>query len=196
MLIIKHRINTLKELQETPINFGIEADVQMKDNEIYLGHDPGDTSEKLIQFMSGFKHRMFAVNIKQEGIEENVISILKDFSCERFFLFDLSFPKAMSLIWAGESRIALRISDFESLQEIDFLSKNIDWLWIDTFLSPNFLKKTLFSKFKNTKKCLVSPELHSYRSKELTEEILSQIKSSGVKFDAVCTKKPEIWENL
>jgi hypothetical protein len=195
MLIIKHRVNSRKELNKVPFHYGIEADVQLHNNEIYLGHDPGQVTERFVDFMNDFNHRIFAVNIKQEGIEEEVLEILERFRCDRFFLFDVSFPQLMRLMATGESRIALRISDFESLSNIELLLERISWLWIDSFFDANYLQELDFLNSKSVKKCLVSPELHTSRPETLNQKIFEQLSKISITFDAVCTKQPEIWES-
>ena len=40
MIIIKHRVNTSKELKKLSVNFGAEIDLRSKNKDIYLHHDP------------------------------------------------------------------------------------------------------------------------------------------------------------
>ena len=40
MIIIKHRVNTSKELKKVDKNFGVEIDLRSNRNNIYLHHDP------------------------------------------------------------------------------------------------------------------------------------------------------------
>ena len=40
MIIIKHRVNTSKELKKLSINFGAEIDLRSNNKDIYLHHDP------------------------------------------------------------------------------------------------------------------------------------------------------------
>ena len=40
MIIIKHRVNKVKQLKSTRIDFGVEIDLRSNNNKIYLHHDP------------------------------------------------------------------------------------------------------------------------------------------------------------
>ena len=45
MLIIKHRVNTSKELKKLSHNFGVEIDLRSNNQNIYLHHDPFKNGE-------------------------------------------------------------------------------------------------------------------------------------------------------
>ena len=47
MLIIKHRVNSIKGIETTPIDFGVEIDVRSERKELILSHDPFKTGDKL-----------------------------------------------------------------------------------------------------------------------------------------------------
>ena len=40
MIIIKHRVNSSKELKQLDKNFGVEIDLRSNDKDVYLHHDP------------------------------------------------------------------------------------------------------------------------------------------------------------
>ena len=55
MIIIKHRVNSIIKLKNTPKNFGVEIDLRSDLNNILLNHDPfkkGELFEKWIKFLS------------------------------------------------------------------------------------------------------------------------------------------------
>ena len=45
MIIIKHRVNTSKELKKLSNNFGVEIDLRSNNQNIYLHHDPFKNGE-------------------------------------------------------------------------------------------------------------------------------------------------------
>ena len=52
MIIIKHRVNSIKALANTSKSFGVEIDLRSNNKNIYLHHDPykkGELFEKWIK---------------------------------------------------------------------------------------------------------------------------------------------------
>mgnify|MGYP001406597621 FL=1 len=85
MIIIKHRVNSIIKLKNTPKNFGVEIDLRSDLNNIFLNHDPfkkGELFEKWIKF---FKHKLIILNVKEEGLEPKILSILKKNKVKNFF---------------------------------------------------------------------------------------------------------------
>ena len=120
MLIIKHRVNTILELDQTPVEFGVELDVHYDSGNIFVGHEPNDREIKFSNYLSRYRHSILAVNIKQEGIEKEVIDILEHYQIKNYFLFDLSFPSLVNQVQNGQSNIALRISDYEEVRRVSY----------------------------------------------------------------------------
>ena len=77
MIYIIHRINTIRELVKIPRRFGVEIDLRSYKNDIILNHDPYHKGEKLLNYIKFFNHRFIVANIKEAGIENEVIKILK-----------------------------------------------------------------------------------------------------------------------
>lgn len=196
MQVIQHRVNTIKELEAVPFKYGVEVDLHFNSSNVFVGHDPFDLTLTFSEFLSHYQHQIIAVNIKEEGIEDMVINCLNQNSVSNFFLFDLSFPSLMRLIKKGEKRIALRVSDFEDIRMIDSFARKVDWLWIDIFENSNFLREESWSKWKDFRKCLVSPELHVERDKVSSENIFRDVSGYKNRIEAICTKSPNRWESL
>jgi len=98
MLIIKHRVNSLVDLNLVPLNFGVELDLHFHQNQIFVGHDPGRLDHDFDSYLSQVQHRFLALNVKEEGIEELVLDCLHRHRIDKFFLFDLSFPSLIKLM--------------------------------------------------------------------------------------------------
>ena len=77
MEIIIHRINKIKELKKIPDKFGLEIDVRSYKNNIILNHEPFKKGDKLLDYIYEYNHKTLIVNIKESGIEDEVIKILK-----------------------------------------------------------------------------------------------------------------------
>lgn len=195
-ILVQHRVNTINDLKSVPLKFGIEVDIREQNSNLICSHDPFSKGESFKDFLSHFNHKFLIANIKEEGIEKNVIACIEENKIENYFLLDVTFPYLVKHFQEGINKIALRVSDFERFDE-DLLNQlNIQWIWLDAFedFPINELKKIKFcSKHKNLKVCLVSPELHMTRSKLDSKRILDQIKASNYSFDAICTKNLMDW---
>ena len=94
--------------------------------------------------------------------------------------------KDLSII--GEKNIAIRFSEFESIESVELVKNMVKWVWIDCFTKFPLDLKT-YNKIKNLglKICLVSPELQGYNTEKI-KEFKEIIKINSFKIDAICTK--------
>ena len=76
---MSHRINTIKKLKKTPKFYGIEIDVRDYKKKIILSHDPFRPGESFYEFIKKYDHKFLILNVKSEGIESNILQILKKF---------------------------------------------------------------------------------------------------------------------
>ena len=192
MLIIKHRINTIKKLKKTPNNFGVEIDLRSKNKDIYLHHDPFKKGERFSIWIKNFKHKLIVLNVKEEGLEQKIISILKKNNIRNFFFHDQTFSSLLKNM--HKTKVSIRYSEFEDLKKIDKLFDTIKWVWVDNFNEIKINRKFYsFIKKKKVKICIVSPELvKKSRSKEI-KKIKSYFKKNKYILDAVCTKNSKLW---
>ena len=51
MIIIKHRVNTIKDLKKTDKNFGVEIDLRSNQSNVYLNHDPFKNGENFLSYL-------------------------------------------------------------------------------------------------------------------------------------------------
>lgn len=187
MIFINHRINTIKELLETPTNCGVEIDLRDDlDGEIYLHHDPFKKGNNFKDFLDNFKHSFLILNVKSEGIEFEILNLLNKHEITNYFFLDSSFPMIIKLIKFGVNNIALRYSEYENINIFKTLKGKVKWAWIDSF--DNFSLKPKDYKFlkNNFKLCLVSPELQNNSDK--IKKFKKIIYNSKFEFDAVCSK--------
>ena len=194
MEVIIHRRNTIQELMSTSTKYGVEIDLRAFKDRLVVQHDPFIQGEDFEEWIKFYKHGTLILNIKEEGIEQEVINILKKNNIEKFFLLDQSFPYLIKLIKSGEYRTALRISKFESINNAFNLELKTKWIWMDYF-ERFYYKQEDVQKLKSYgyQICLVSPELLGYEKKE-TIKIRQKIINEDFFIDAVCTKFPDLWE--
>lgn len=195
MILISHRRNTLNELIQTDAKYGVEVDIRSYKNDLIIHHDPFQPGENFEKWLECFKHKTLILNIKEEGLEEKILPLMKKYNIEDFFFLDQSFPFLVKWAKAGEKRCAIRVSEFESIKTALSLSKKISWVWLDCFDKFPINQKE-FRKLKKVdfKICLVSPEL---QGREPTIEIplfAEIIQKDGLLIDAICTKRMDLWE--
>ena len=196
MEYISHRINTISELIETPIEFGVEIDLRDFNNRLILQHDPFIDGEDFEEYLKYYNHGTMILNIKSERIEHRVLETIKKFNVKEYFFLDSSFPMIYQLSNENQKNIALRFSEFESIETILNMSGKVDWVWVDCFTKlPMTQEIYQILKKEGFKICLVSPELQGQKDKINTyKNYLSDV---GIKFDAVCSKRENfnIWKN-
>ena len=195
MRIYQHRINTIEQLRSVPTNLGVEIDVRSDGDSLVLSHDPFMRGLVLFDdWLTNYRHNGIIVNIKEEGLEERILELLTSHSVEDYFFLDQSFPFLMRTIRRGELRSAVRVSDFESAETASNLNPSPDWVWLDSFTGNwHHLSEVKNLVSKGYKTCLVSPELQGRNIDEEYDSINDVVRTLGLKLDAVCTKKPEVW---
>ena len=195
MIIIKHRVNSVKDLKKTDKNFGVEIDLRSNQSNIYLHHDPFKKGELFNKWARSFKHKILVLNVKEEGLEHKILKILKKNKIKKFFFHDQTFSSLLKNMI--KTHVSIRYSEYESLKKTNYLFKKIKWIWIDNFNEIK-LEKKFYQKLKknNVKICLVSPELVNVKRVKQIKKIISFLKKKNFKIDAVCTKKPKLWSKL
>lgn len=157
MEIIAHRINKINKLKSLPKKYGSEIDLRSFGSKIILNHDPYQGGDKLENYLENYNHGTLILNIKESGIEYEVIRLAKKYKIKNFFLLDVEMP----LICINKKKInkymAVRFSEYEPIDTISKLKNNVGWIWIDTFKTlPISKKNSLIIKRFNS--CLVCPE--------------------------------------
>ena len=192
MLYIAHRINTVAQLAHVPVQYGVELDLRDHGDRLILQHDPfkGDTSEDFEDYLKHYHHGLMIINIKSERIEHRVLELIQRYDVKDYFFLDSSFPMVRLLVKQGESRIAVRFSEFEPIESCLALAGQVKWVWVDCF-NRNPLTPDIYARLKeHFQLCIVSPELQG-RPPETIADYAQELQPYP--FDAVCTKKPELW---
>ena len=158
MEVIVHRINRIEELKMIDPSFGVEIDIRTHGSELILNHEPFKKGDKLVDYLSEYKHGTLILNIKESGIEETVLTLVKDCGfVNDYFLLDVEFPFIKKALNNNIRNIAIRYSEFESIETIKNFIGLLDWVWIDTFTKLPLNEKSI-SILKNFNTCLVCPE--------------------------------------
>jgi len=192
MQIIAHRRNTVEELKATPAEYGIETDIRSYGDRLIVSHEPFLDAVSFNEWIKYFQHKTLILNIKEEGIEYRIKEIVERRGIKDFFFLDLSFPYLLKMVNTGEKRVAVRFSEFESLDTVLGFVGKADWVWIDCFTKLALTRASYDALHGRFKLCVVSPELQG-RSLEEIKSFRRELGSFDI--DAVCTKNPNLWLN-
>jgi hypothetical protein len=194
MHTILHRVNTITLLEKTPTNLGVEIDIRSNGEKLILHHDPFEKGVLFEDWIKSFHHGTLILNVKEEGLESQVLKLMTQYKINDFFFLDQSFPFLRKTAIMGESRCAVRVSEYESIDTALSLSGMVDWAWVDCF-SCFPLNKDEASLLNNSglKLCIVSPELQGREDRSHVIQFRNQIEQIGIKGDAVCTKYTDLW---
>jgi hypothetical protein len=195
MLVIHHRRNALSLLAETPHTLGVEIDVRSYGDNLVVQHDPFVKGLSLDEWLTGYHHRLVILNVKEEGLEDRLLKIMAKRNIHDFFFLDQSFPYLVRTVRSGESRCAVRVSEFESVETALALAGMAQWVWVDVFSRfPLDRKDYVRLKDAGFKLCLVSPELQAHPP-QMLQTLKAQMAEFDITMDAVCTKQPQDWLN-
>lgn len=190
MQIIAHRRNAIEELRTTPREFGVEIDLRSYGNRLIVHHEPFIDAVDFEEWIKHFSHKTLILNIKEEGIEYRVKYIVEKHGIDDYFFLDLSFPYLIKMLNTGEKRVAVRFSEYESLETALSLAGRAKWVWVDFFTKLPLNKNSYEILSEHFKLCIVSPELQG-RGLEEIKIFKNQLKPFYI--DAICTKRPGIW---
>lgn len=157
MEIIAHRINLIQDLKSVPIKYGCEIDIRSNGSKLILNHEPYSSGDILDNYLDNYNHGILILNIKEAGIENDVLKAVRERNISSYFLLDVEFPYLYQASRQGERSIAVRFSEDEPIELVYNYHKLIDWVWIDTNtkLPINTGNIQVLSSMKT---CLVCPE--------------------------------------
>jgi hypothetical protein len=194
MKIILHRINNINVLNKIPARYGVEIDIRAYKDKLILNHEPLLKGDYFDDYLDNFKHNFIIANIKEAGIEDEVILKLNRKKIKNFFLLDVEFPYIYKAIKKNFKKIAIRFSEFESIETLKNFKNKLDWVWIDTFNKFPINNKNI-ELLNHFKKCIVCPERWG-RKTDITK-YKTLIKKNNYKIDSVMTSKKSVhlWED-
>ena len=122
-----------------------------------LSHDPFIKGDKLKDYLENYNHKTLVLNLKEAGIEDDVLSLVKKYSIKSYFLLDVEMPYIYTATRNRQKNIAVRFSEYENISLAKYFINKLKWVWIDTVtkLPINKNNKNILNKFKS---CIVCPE--------------------------------------
>ncbi len=167
-------------------------DIRSYGKRLIVHHEPFVDAVDFEDWIGRYRHQTLIMNVKEEGIEYRVKDIVEKRGLRDYFFLDLSFPYLIKMVNTGEKRVAIRFSEYESLETVLSLAGKADWVWVDCFTRMPLTAEMYNILSRHFKLCIVSPELQGRG----VEEISSYKKMlKPFKLDAVCTKRIDLWQD-
>jgi len=189
----KNEQNTLEAFQQSfELGLGIETDIRDLDGELVVSHDmPTKLASvpkvvELFDLYSKFniQNMTLALNIKSDGLCQQLQNYLREFNIKHYFTFDMSMPDTLSYSRNGVNYFT-RQSEYEITPPL--YDKAIG-VWLDEFEQHWINKQVIEQHIGNGKQvCIVSPELHgrSYEREWSDYKIISTALNEDVL--SICT---------
>jgi hypothetical protein len=192
--IIRHRVNSVRDLKLVPNSYGTEIDLRTKGRDIILTHDvfsDGDTFENYAsRYAAQHMKGPLILNTKEDGLEGRLIQTVKKMGIRNYFFLDLSLPTLVRLAVKEKNKnIAIRVSEYESPLLASRFKGLVDWVWVDTFSGKPAPVSWIRKLRKDFRVCLVSPELQGY-----SVDTIKKFRVLIPEATAVCTKVPALWK--
>ena len=193
MEIVAHRINSIEALARVPESFGAEIDLRADGSRIVLHHDPLVGGTDFDAWLEHYRHGLLVLNIKEAGIEDEVLRRVRSKGISQCFLLDVEFPYLYRASRAGERAIAIRYSEDEPIELVDRYRGRVDWVWIDTNTRLP-LDAAVAARLTGMNTCLVCPE--RWGRPEDIPAYQTRMDAIGFKPDAVMTalRHAPLWQ--
>lgn len=171
--------------------FGTETDLRDRMWELVISHDPPGPgampAEQLLRLHDRHGSGLpLALNIKADGLHDQVEELVRHHGLKDYFLFDMSVPDMRGYLKRG-LRVFTRQSEAEPQPAFYEQAAGI---WIDAFESDWLREETLAGHLAAGKEvCIVSPELHGRPVEEFWKRLagMALLHQPGV---MLCTDRP------
>ncbi|WP_281544075.1 hypothetical protein [Grimontia sp. SpTr1] len=176
------------------LGFGTETDVRDSLGKLVISHDMPNGEELMFsEFLDIYGetgcHGVLAINIKADGLQDELLKILKEKNIENYFIFDTSVPDLIVSLKKGLTCFS-RYSEYEPKTA---LWDECSGVWYDGFNGMVIDQEMVSDLISRGKKvAIVSPELHG-RDYESVWEALRSLPPSVFGSDnlILCTDIPE-----
>jgi len=157
MQIVVHRVNTIEKLKTIPHTYGVEIDIREYYGKLILQHEAFTPGEDFEEFLTHYQHAFVIFNVKEAGIEAKIIELAKKHKIKQYFLLDVEAPYLYAASRKGVKNIAVRYSEVEPIEVLQYYKGYVNWVWIDT-VTKLPIDKNVITKLKDFKTALVCPE--------------------------------------
>ena len=188
--IIVHRVNTIKSLKSVDTDLGCEIDIRTDGSQLILNHDPFKKGDNFIDYLDEYQHGTLVLNIKETGIEKDVLDEVKKRKIKSYFLLDVEFPYIIKAFMRNENNIAIRFSEYETIENVITFKNNLKWVWVD-LVSKIPINEFNFKLLNQFNLCLVCPSLWN-RSNEILK-VKDEIEKYNFKNISIVTESKYIF---
>jgi glycerophosphoryl diester phosphodiesterase len=175
------------------MGFGTETDVRDRQGQLVISHDIAGSSAMPIEdffaiYRATGKRLPLALNIKADGLQQDLKRLLLAYDIQDYFVFDMAVPDG--LLYARQDFLTYtRHSEFETSPAYYDLA---DGVWLDEFeghwITDSVIKAHLA---KGKSLCIVSPDLHKRDNTQEWKHYRELEKSIGRNRLMLCTDFPE-----
>ena len=165
--------------------FCIETDLRDIKGEIVISHNMPQGGEmkfeELLELLDG-RDLTLALNIKADGMADEIKRLLDKYKVSNYFTFDMSIPE---MVYQHKTGLKVFTGLSDIIPEPTMLDKAAG-IWLDSFNSDWFGEQEIKNILNQRKKvCIVSPDLHKREYKSVWE------KYRNVKGIMLCTDYPK-----
>ena len=170
--------------------YGFETDFRDYGGKILISHNPPKGTEITAHdvfsaYQKSGSHEPLALNIKADGLQDMMAELLRKYSIDNYFFFDMSVCDTVIYV-EKKLKIASRLSEFE--KEMPFY-RDSTTVWIDYFNSDGPTIQKVRDTLRDGKiACVVSPELHKRSYSQMWNQLLPMKNESGL---YLCTDLPD-----
>ncbi len=189
MIEIIHRVNNIDQLKRINKNNGIEIDIRADEEKLVLAHDIYENKVNFADYIKYYNHELLVANVKESGIEEQVIAELAKNKILNFFLLDVEFPYILQNYEKHGENLSLRFSKYEEIDTIKNFIGKVKWVWVDTYDDFD-LDSEQANTLRNFNLCLVSPSRWGYENK--INHYLNKFKNHDLSFEAIMVEESVI----
>lgn len=171
MVVLSHRGYWLKEEEQNmetafcrsfSLGFGTETDIRDYKGNLVISHDIANGKsilvERFFQIYNEYdKTLLLALNIKADGLQRKLKTLLEEYNIQNYFVFDMSVPDGLQYV-KNDFKVFTRQSEYE--KEPPFYNAS-SGVWLDEFNRHWICESLIIEHLANDKKvCIVSPDLH------------------------------------
>jgi len=188
MITIIHKVNSIENLKKIPKNYGVELDIRNGPSGLLLSHEPSNEGTLFEEYLEEYNNELLVANIKESGVEDEAIRLIKNKNIENFFLLDVEFPYIYQNFELNNQYLSSRFSKYESIESVENLINKVQWLWVDTY-SDFVIDSNCAEVMNNFKICLVSPS--RWGTPQLMDTYIKKFKNFSIKIDAIMIENHE-----
>jgi len=177
--------NSLESFQAASQDgFSIETDIRQLNGNLVVSHDPTNSYTTLEFVNVTGLEATFAINLKEDGLQNQIAQNRDWFEKTDSFVFDGSIPEMYRFRRMGIPH-ALRLSEYEKV-----LPWAGDAIWLDAFTQDWWINDlTIQHLIETSNTIVVSPELHG-RDPRFVWDFLAKKQSDGCSNFSICTDRP------